>query len=125
MIFGIGFDIVAVTRMQADLDRYGDRFARKLLNETEYPEYAAAVQKAHHLAKRFAVKEALVKAMGTGFRNGITLKDISITHQTSGQPGIACHGTLQEIMDARAITNCHLTLSDERDYACACVILER
>lgn len=125
MIYGIGIDIVAVSRMRENIDQYGDRFAGKILNEQELGEYASASSPAHFLAKRFAAKEALTKAMGTGFRDGISFMNISIQNEISGQPTIVCNGKTEEIMSALGIVSCHLSLSDERDYACACVVLEK
>ena len=125
MIHGIGIDIVAVSRMRENIDQYGDRFAGKILSEQELVEYASVSSPAHYLAKRFAAKEALVKALGTGFRDGISLKNISIRNETSGQPGIFCSGKAEEIMATLGIVSCHLSLSDEKDYACACVVLEK
>jgi holo-[acyl-carrier protein] synthase len=125
MIHGIGIDMVAVSRMQDNINRYGDRFASKILSDHELKEYVSVSSPAHYLAKRFAAKEALTKALGTGFRNGISLKNISIHHETSGQPGIICDGETKEIMSTIGIVTCHLSLSDEKDYACACVVLEK
>ena len=125
MIYGIGIDLVAITRMHDNLERYGGRFANRILSSEEMHEYAAAFSPAQFLAKHFAAKEALVKALGTGFRDGVSLKDISINHGLMGQPRINCTGRLSEIMQTNDITSSHLTLSDEKDYACACVILEK
>lgn len=125
MIHGIGIDIVAITRIRDNINRYGDRFAGKILDDHELIEYASAPSPAHYLAKRFAAKEALTKALGTGFSDGISLKNISIRNETSGQPGIVCNGKAEEIMATLGIVSCHLSLSDEQDYACACVVLEK
>ena len=125
MIHGIGIDIVAVSRMRENIDQYGDRFAGKILSEQDLVEYASVSSPAHYLAKRFAAKEALTKALGTGFRDGISLKNIRIRNETTGKPGIICVGRADEIMSSLGIVSCHLSLSDERDYACACVVLEK
>lgn len=125
MIHGIGIDIVAVSRMQDNIAQYGERFAGKILSESELVEYAATGNPAHYLAKRFAAKEALTKALGTGFSNGVSLKDITIRNEVSGQPRIFCAGNVEQIMSDLGIIHCHLSLSDEQDYACACVVLEK
>jgi len=125
MIYGVGIDLVTVRRMQENIDRYGARFAGKILSTDEMREYHKAARPAGFLARRFAAKEALAKALGTGFSNGITLKHISIRHETDGQPVFRCTGKILDIMAARGISGSHLTITDEREYACACVILEK
>jgi holo-[acyl-carrier protein] synthase len=125
VIHGIGIDIVAVSRMQDNIDQHGNRFANKILCDQELIEYESVSTPAQYLAKRFAAKEALTKALGTGFRDGISLKNIRIRNETTGKPGIICDGKAEEIMSSLGIISCHLSLSDERDYACACVVLEK
>ena len=71
MIFGIGTDIVSVQRMRRNLGRYGERFARRILSESELEEFRATAKPENFLAKRFAAKEAAAKAMGTGFSGGL------------------------------------------------------
>jgi len=125
MIHGIGIDMVDVRRMQENIERFGARFAGKILSASEMQEYSAVDKPASFLARRFAAKEALAKALGTGFNNGVTLKNITIIHGLDGQPAIACAGKMLEVMSARRIGSSHLTITDEKDYACACVILEK
>ena len=125
MIYGIGMDMVTVRRIQKNIERYGTRFAGKILSPVEMHEYHMVIKPASFLARRFAAKEALAKALGTGFSNGITFTSISISHGPDGQPMIICAGKILEIMAARGICNSHLTITDEKEYACACVILEK
>lgn len=125
MIHGIGIDMVNVRRMQENIDRFGARFADKILSASEMLDYCKVKQPASFLARRFAAKEALVKALGMGFRNGVTLKSICIIHGPEGQPAISCAGKIQEAMLAHGIGSSHLTITDEKEYACACVILEK
>jgi holo-[acyl-carrier protein] synthase len=125
MIHGIGIDLVDIRRMQENVERYGERFAGKILSTSEMREYSKISKPASFLARRFAAKEALAKALGTGFNNGITLKNISIIHGQDGQPAISCAGKILEIMLSRRIGSSHLSITDEKDYACACVILEK
>lgn len=125
MIFGIGTDIVAVSRIQQGLDRYGDKFACRILAAQEMDGFTSSVKPAHYLAKRFAAKEAAVKAMGTGFRNGIALRQIFVTHEASGKPLLEMSGRAQEVCVALGIAERHLSLSDETDYAIAFVTLIR
>ncbi len=124
MIFGIGTDIVRVSRMHSNLDRYGDQFARRILAEQEWAAFRASNRRAHFLAKRFAAKEAAVKAMGTGFRNGITLKQIAITHEQDGRPLLVFSEQAQEFIIRSGIKSAHLSLSDEEEYALAFVTLQ-
>ena len=125
MIHGIGIDLVDVRRMQENIDRFGARFAGKILSASEMQDYAVVKKPANFLARRFAAKEALAKALGTGFSSGVTLKNISIIHEVNGQPAISCTGKMLEVLSAQGIHNSHLSITDEKDYACACVILEK
>lgn len=124
MIYGIGIDMVAICRMQENINKYGGRFADRILCKNELVEYSNTSKKAGYLAKHFAAKEALVKAIGTGFRNGVKLRDISVNHLSSGQPHIQFEGKITDILSMHGITSCFLTLADENDYAIACVVLE-
>ena len=125
MIHGIVIDLVEIRRMQENIERYGERFAGKILSTNEMLEYSKINKPASFLARRFAAKEALAKALGTGFSNGITLKSITIIHGQDGQPAISCAGKMLEIMSLRRIGSSHLSITDEKDYAFACVILEK
>lgn len=124
MIFGVGIDMVRIARVQAGLDRHGERFARRILAEEELADFRGQARPSRFLAKRFAAKEALVKALGTGFRDGISLREIRVEHDTLGRPRIELTGHAREAAAARRIAASHLSLSDEVDYALACVMLE-
>ena len=126
MIFGIGTDIVRIQRLRADLERYGERFARRILADEELVEFRQAAQQAHFLAKRFAAKEAVVKALGTGFRAGISLHDIAVGHDDRGKPLLVFSERLITYLAERGVADGgHLSLSDEQEYAVAFVVLER
>jgi len=124
MIFGIGTDIVQTARMQRSLERYGDRFARRLLSEEEYRDFERSGDKANFLARRFAAKEAVAKALGTGFTNGIQLRDIGVGHDERGRPLLQFTGGARSFIEAHGITATHISLADERDHAVAFVTLE-
>ena len=124
MIFGIGTDIVRVGRIRDDLSRFGDRFAERILTANELLEFHQNVNKANFLARRFAAKEAAVKAMGTGFSNGVQLHDIEVTHDAQGKPMLAFHGRAREFMQERSVAVAHVSLADEQDHAVAFVTLE-
>lgn len=121
MIYGIGTDIVSVARMQRGMDTHGERFARRILTDEEFGEFQASVKPAHFLAKRFAAKEAVVKALGLGFRDGISLKHIGVTHDHYGKPMIACSGRILELMEELQVGQGHISLADEHEYAVAFV----
>ncbi|MFV1993722.1 MAG: holo-ACP synthase [Acidiferrobacterales bacterium] len=124
MIFGIGTDIVKVARMQRSIDRWGDRFAGRILTPDEKKEYCTTTKKANFLAKRFAAKEAASKAMGLGFQNGLELKHISVTHKKNGKPELIFTGFASEFLSRNNISASQLSLSDEHDYAVAFVTME-
>lgn len=124
MIAGIGVDIVHVPRMQQGLERYGDRLARRILTKAELLEFSSVKAKASFLAKRFAAKEAAVKALGMGFRNGLRMRDIGVTHDDLGKPMLAFTGTAEDVRLEKGITAGHVSLADEKDYAIAFVSLQ-
>lgn len=124
MIFGIGTDIVRVARMRDDLARFGDRFAERILTAGELQEFQQNPSKANFLARRFAAKEAAVKAMGTGFSDGVRLHDIEVTHDAHGKPVLAFHGRAREYLQEKNATIAHISLADELDNAVAFVTIE-
>ncbi|MBK9131484.1 MAG: holo-ACP synthase [Gammaproteobacteria bacterium] len=124
MIHGIGTDIVSVARMQANLDRYGDRFARRILGEHEYEQYQGIIHPARFLAKRFAVKEAVAKALGTGLSAGVQLRQICVEHDDRGKPRLAYSGQAATLCREAQICHSHVSISDEAQYAVAFVVLE-
>jgi holo-[acyl-carrier protein] synthase len=124
MIYGIGIDVVEPHRIARLIDKYGERFARRVLTEFEWPGYVRTVKPVLFLANRFAAKEAFSKAMGTGFRYPVTLQSISVVQNRAGKPGFAFHPNLEHLVTSRGIVGHHLTISDEKSLACACVVLE-
>lgn len=123
MIFGIGTDIVRVKRMQDNIDKFGDKFAERILSEEELAEYHQYTEPSRLLAKRFAAKEAASKAMGTGFRDGVTLKQIFITHDSLGKPILNFIEAAQDFIKQKGIHESHVSISDEKEYAVAYVTL--
>ncbi|MFN7085546.1 MAG: holo-ACP synthase [Burkholderiales bacterium] len=124
MIYGIGIDVVEPQRVARLLEKYGARFAQRLLTPLEWPAYLATVKPTLFLANRFAAKEAFSKAMGTGFRYPVTLQCISVVQNRAGKPGFVFHPELDALVKSRGIAGHHLTISDEKSLACACVVLE-
>jgi holo-[acyl-carrier protein] synthase len=124
VIQGIGTDIVDVARMSALHQRHGARLAQRLLTTQERADYDHAADKARLLAKRFAAKEALAKALGTGLRAPVTLANMGVAHDALGRPVFSFMPELEAWLAGRRITRVHLSLSDERGYALAFVIVE-
>lgn len=125
MIHGIGTDLVYIPRIEALLLRHGMRFARRILADSEFAEFQQSTKPAEFLAKRFAAKEATSKALGTGFRNGLSLKHIAVGHDELGRPTLDYSGEGVRLVEQFAIEDSHLSLSDEREYALAFVTLTR
>lgn len=124
MILGIGTDIVAVSRIRAVCERRGERFARRILHAGEWSGYCDAADPARLLARRFAAKEAVAKALGTGFRSGVGPSQIEVVHDARGAPGVRLHGAAADCVAARGQARLWLSISDERDYAVAYALLE-
>lgn len=123
MIFGIGTDIVHIQRMRDNLDKYGDKFAQRILTDSELSEFKEKNDKAAFLAKRFAAKEAAAKAMGTGFSQGLSLHHIGVGHDEAGKPVLEFLDVAEQFIQENKIVQAHLSLADERDYAVAFVTL--
>ena len=131
MIIGIGTDLCHIPRMQALLERFGERFERKLftVNERERAAHAKnSHAKAAIYAKRFAAKEAFVKAIGTGFGKGIYYHAIEVQNQDDGKPFIRTNAAVHQLLKKRLHEGhnpmFHLSLSDDGDYASAFVVVE-
>jgi holo-[acyl-carrier protein] synthase len=129
MIIGLGSDLCSIDRIQSSLDRFGERFLNRVFTEVER---AKAARRPHTiagtLAKRFAAKEAFSKAVGTGFRAGVFMKDIGVVNARSGAPTLALTGGAAERVAAMTPlgheTVIHLTLTDDHPWAQAFVIIE-
>lgn len=124
MIFGIGTDIVEVSRIEASINQFGDEFAKRILAATEFQSYQDSHIKARFLAKRFAAKEAFSKALGTGLRAPATFQNIAVSHDDLGKPVLLLADELQVFLDDKNITQTHISISDEKNLAAAFVVLE-
>jgi len=126
MIFGIGTDLVHIPRMEALLQKHGDKIAERILSESEFVTFQETSNKASFLAKRFAAKEAAAKAMGTGFRDGLSLRHIAVTNDKNGKPELQFFERAISLTDKLKIGRSMISLSDENEYAIAFVtLLER
>jgi len=127
MIYGIGTDIVQISRVEAALARSGPRFAEKILGPQELDKYHArsaknAVRGLRFLATRFSAKEAFSKAIGMGMRMPMTWRSMQMLNDPSGKPVIVCSGALDEFMRQNRLS-AQVTISDEADYGVAFVIV--
>src|SRR3954468_18625977 len=129
MIIGLGSDLCSIERIQNSLDRFGERFLARVFTETERAKAERRpFTRAGTYAKRFAAKEAFSKAVGTGFRRGVFMKDIGVVNLPSGQPTLALTGGAKERLDAMTppghLAHIHLTMTDDHPFAMAVVIVE-
>ena len=129
MIIGLGSDLCNIERIQNSLDRFGARFEQRVFTEVEL---GKAMRRPHTyaatLAKRFAAKEAFSKAVGTGFKRGVFMKDIGVVNAPSGAPTLALTGGARARLDAMVpdghVARIHLTLTDDHPWAQAFVVIE-
>lgn len=125
MIFGIGTDVLRLERMEQTWQRFGPRFARRLLLDEEHELFAKAKRPVRFLAMRFAAKEAIVKALGTGFANGIWIRDVGMLPNKLGQPQVVFSERGRALCDQLGVGEGHLTLSDEAGLVIAVAVLMR
>ncbi len=130
MIAGMGVDLAEVSRFAMLLSRFGYRAAEKILGVEERDQFSSVSRQDVFIAKRWAVKEAFGKALGTGIAQGMTLPQIQVRHGSSGEPGLVFDGVAEQVLSARNIDRHHVSISDERladgsTLVCAVVILER
>lgn len=123
-IVGIGTDIVQVSRINRLIERYPVALAERILHENEFKSFKKHKSKNSFIAKRFAGKEAVAKALGTGIAEGVTFKEIEITNDSKGKPELILHGKTLEIAQNIGVNKNYISLSDEQHYAIAYVILE-
>ena len=129
MIIAIGSDLCNIERIQASLDRFGERFEARCFTDVERAKAASRpFTRAATFAKRFAAKEAFSKAVGTGFKRGVFLKDIGVVNARSGAPTLRLTGgaaaRLAEMLPPGHSAHIHLTLTDDHPWAQAFVIIE-
>jgi holo-[acyl-carrier protein] synthase len=121
---GVGVDLVECDRIQRSLDRFGEKFLRRVFTEGEI-EYSMSMKfPARHLAARFAGKEAVAKAFGTGIGKAMGWRNIDIRKKKSGEPFLVFSGPAQELATKRGVTTALITLSHTDHHAMACVVLE-
>ncbi|MDG1304726.1 MAG: holo-ACP synthase, partial [Pseudomonadales bacterium] len=114
MIKGIGTDLVRTSRIANSLERFGERFAEKILASKEMTDFKSSKDKVKFLSKRFAAKEAVAKALGTGMGAGVHFKSIEVTHKLSGSPEVVLHGAAQRRANKLGVTDTYLSVTDEQ-----------
>jgi holo-[acyl-carrier protein] synthase len=129
MIVGIGSDLCNIERIRNSLDRFGERFLARVFTDVERAKAETRpFTRAGTYAKRFAAKEAFSKAVGTGFKRGVYMKDIGVVNLPSGAPTLALTGGAKERLDALTPAGhaalIHLTMTDDHPFAMAVVIIE-
>jgi len=129
MIIGLGSDLCNIERIQHSLDRFGERFENRCFTDAERAKAnRRPFTKAGTLAKRFAAKEAFSKAVGTGFKAGVFMKDIGVINAPSGKPTLALTGGAKARLDAMIpaghVVHIHITLTDDHPWAQAFVVIE-
>lgn len=118
-MYGIGTDIVEIARIASLYERFGDRFAKRILSEAEFELFVRQHYSMSFLAKRFAGKEAVAKALGTGIGAQVAFTEISITNQPNGRPIVELLGKAHNLYADLNINTLSISLSDERLYALA------
>ncbi len=124
MIFGVGTDVVELSRIQATYDRFGEHFVRRLLMEEELELFRRSKFPVRFLAMRFAGKEATVKAMGTGFRHGVWLRDVGIVNNDWGRPLIIWSDRGRGLCEQLGIGAGHVSLTDDAGLVVAFAVVE-
>ncbi|MGD6858506.1 MAG: holo-ACP synthase [Enterobacteriaceae bacterium] len=125
MIIGIGTDLVEISRIKNVILRKKNKFIKYVLSNFEYKEYSISKFPVRFIAKRFAIKEATLKAFGIGLRNGISFKQLEIFHNYLGKPFLRFFEKSKNLLKELKINSVHITLSDTKKYVCSTVIFER
>ena len=124
MIVGTGIDIVEVPRLAATLERFGERFLKRVFTAAEIRYCDSKTNRAERYAARFAAKEAGLKAIGTGLRNGISWRELEVSREPGGRPTLALHGKAATYATSLGARRTSLSLSHTAQHAIAQVILE-
>src|SRR5580658_9380368 len=124
MILGIGIDIIEVGRIEASYEKFGDRFLKRVLLEGEIAYCLSHKMPGPFLAARFAAKEAISKAFGTGIGAQLSWQDMEIARKESGEPYVILHGKGKELFESRRAKNLFVTISHTKDYAAVTAVLE-
>lgn len=122
-VVGLGTDIAEIERFQMEKEKL-DRLARRVLTDSELTVFEQSNFPERYLAKRFAAKEAAVKAIGIGIGNGVSFHHVEVNNDKFGKPILTFHGKMRDLCQELNVVRSHISISDERHYAVATVILE-
>ena len=123
MIFGIGVDVLETRRIAETLERFGERFIEHLLMPAEQEQLRRTARRERFVAMRFAAKEAIVKAMGTGFAHGMWIRDVGVVQNAWGKPEVVFSARGEAVRRNLGIGEGHVTLTDERGLVVAVAVL--
>jgi holo-[acyl-carrier protein] synthase len=122
-MMSVGTDILQIQRIEAVVERQGEKFVKRILTEAEQLEYNASSQPTRLLAKRFALKEAVAKALGTGIGRGVSWQNIQLEHNADGAPRVHLSGGALRVLGERGGSRMEVSLADELDYVVAFAVL--
>ena len=125
MIVGLGMDVIEIGRMEEALGRHGDRFLEHVFTEEETAQAPAGGGRTAYFAGRWAAKEAVAKALGTGIGEGCGWRDVLVRRATAGRPVVHLRGNARRTAAELGVGTMHLTISHSRGLACACAVAER
>jgi len=123
MIFGIGVDVLEVKRIGETLERFGEHFIERLLMPEERAQLAKTQRRTRFIAMRFAAKEAIVKAMGTGFSHGVWIRDVGVVQNSWGKPEVVFSERGDRVRRGLGVGEGHVTLTDEAGLVVAVAVL--
>jgi holo-[acyl-carrier protein] synthase len=124
MVLGLGTDLIETKRLQASIDRFGDRFLERIFTDGEIAYCTLKKNAAESFAARFAAKEAAAKALGTGISGGVSWKEFEVQRETSGRPTLHLCGRAAELAATMGVRRFHLSLTHSREMALAVVVAE-
>ena len=125
MIFGTGIDIIEIDRIKNSIQKYSDRFKKKIFTQKEIDYCHSQANPSKHFAARFTVKEAVLKCFGTGMAGGILWKDIEVDRLESGQPILHLSGKGKKLFDQLNLKHIHISITHDKNHAVAHAIAEK
>jgi holo-[acyl-carrier protein] synthase len=123
MVIGVGIDLVKIDRIQKMVEKWNKRFLNRVFTSVEQKYSFSFRHPFPHLAGRFAVKEAVFKAIGTGWRGGVKWTDIEVYNESSGQPRVRVSGKVKEWIDAQGVSRIQVSISHDTEYSVGQVVL--